>query len=75
MNDLLNIEFVNDKLKKFDDALENKYFQMAQEHGPEDDLLEGLYLQQLEKSTSMQNALALFQSKQIYRGKLRSQIY
>ena len=51
MNDLLNIESVNDNLKKFDEAWEN--ILMALDKAPEDDLLENLYCRQLEKSTSV----------------------
>ena len=50
INDLLNIELVNDNLKKFDEAWEN--ILMALEKAQEDDLLENL-CRQLEKSTSV----------------------
>ena len=54
MNDLLNIEVVNDILKKFDQAWEETL--MALEKEPEADLVEDLHQRQLEKSTLMQNA-------------------
>ena len=66
VNDLLNIELVNDKLKQFDDAWEETL--MALEEEPEEDLLEGFYSRQLEKSIVMQNALELCKSPKMVQG-------
>ena len=60
----------NDNLKKIDEGWEN--ILMALEKEPDDDLLEGFYLQQLERSTSMQNASALYHSDQIHRKEPKS---
>ena len=49
MNDKLNIECVDDNLKTFDEARQETL--LALEKEPEADLMEGLYHQQLEKST------------------------
>ena len=70
MNDLLDIELLNDSLKTLDEAWEN--ILMAPEKEPEDDLLKGLYHRQLEKSTSMQNAFALYHSDQSHRKEPKS---
>ena len=51
MNDLLNIELVNDNVKKFDRAWEENL--MALEQAPEKYLFEGLY-QQEKKTKSLQ---------------------
>ena len=45
---------------------------MAFEKEPEDDLLEGLYHRQLEKSTPMLNATALYHCDQIHRKEPKS---
>ena len=70
--DLPNIELVNDSLKKFDGALEN--LPMTLENEPENVLLEGRHLRQQEKSTSTQNAFALFHSDQTHRKEPKSHL-
>ena len=65
MNDLLNVELVNDSLKRFDQSWEETL--MALEKEPEGDLVQGLYRRQLEKSTLKQNALARYHSDQVHR--------
>ena len=70
MNDLFNIELVNDNLKKFGQPWEN--ILLALDKDAEDDHLEGLYLRQLEKSSSVQNPLALCHSDQVHRKELKS---
>ena len=69
MNDLLNTEMVNDNLKKFDHSWEETVMELVKE--PEADLAEGLYHRQLEKSTIMLNALALY-SHQVHRKEPKS---
>ena len=64
-NDLLNIELVNDHVKKFDEAWQNILIGLKKE--PEDYYLEGLHVRQWRKPTSMQNALPENHSDQIHR--------
>ena len=59
---MLNIELVNDNLKKFDQACDETL--LALEKEPEADLLEGIYHRQLDKPTLMLNVLALYHASQ-----------
>ena len=70
MNDLLNVDLVNDNLKKFDQS--RKETPMALWKGPEGVLLEGLYRRHMEKSTRMQTALAQCHSDRVHRKEPKS---
>ena len=58
MNSFLTIELVNDNLKNMRSSLGINLDGTGE--GPKDLLLEGFYIGQLEKSTILQNASALF---------------
>ena len=62
-NDLLNIELCNDNLKMFDMAWEVALMVMHVELDM--GLMDGLYFRQLEKSTLMMSALALYHPDQV----------
>ena len=65
MNDLFNIELASDNFKKFDEAWEENLMALdTEEEGA--DLMEGLYHPQLEKSTLMLIALALYHYDQVH---------
>ena len=71
-NVLRNVELRSDNLKMFDRAWNETW--MAMEMGPDVALFGCLYYRQLEPSTLMKNALALWQSDQAHPKKARHTI-